>query len=204
MNVCFDAVLQLLEEDLKSCNENSKSFSTIITLPVIREQCDLNLHHSALDCNYKCNSDSILFDVFNVFDVLHIQTIYRTINIDSDGETLQQHEYLFLALRNVEIKPEYQKQGICTKLIQCLLEFCIKHKINFWIDDVVNDNLYHFLSKTVFKPCLALDSAHESIRNKPSNVKLTYMNYIKAHHYYENDVLNTEDMVLRCFYYLND
>ena len=106
MDVCFDSILQLLEDDLKSSNANSKSFSTIIILLVIKEQCDLSHQHSEFDCN----RNQILLDILNVFDVIHIQTIYRTINIDSDEKPLQQPEYLFLALRNVKIKPEYQKK----------------------------------------------------------------------------------------------
>lgn len=181
MDINFDDVIQLLEADFQDFqNENKKSFSTIITLPVIK--------------NYN-NSSSLL----DVFDCLHIQTIYRSINVNQDGQsvrlvkldksveptTIQSKEHLFLALRNVEIKKEYQQQGICTKLIQCLLDFCHKHQINFWIDDVINDNLYQFLMKQ-------------------SQIKwneLQYLDYVKPYiHYNDNlDGFESDNLVLRCF-----
>ena len=112
MDINFDDVIQLLEADFQDFqNENKKSFITIITLPLIKRR----------------NNLSSLLDVF---DCLHIQTIYRSINVNQDGQsvqsvkldksveptTIQSKEHLFLALRNVEIKKEYQQQGICTKL----------------------------------------------------------------------------------------
>lgn len=128
MDINFDDMVQLLEFDFQDCNnKNKKSFSTIVTLPVIK-------HHN--------NSSNLL----DVFDLLHIQTIYRNIHGNDQCSCEASHNYdysfakqdscgqdlrLFLALRNIEIKKEYQQQGICTKLIQCLLEFCQKHKINF-------------------------------------------------------------------------
>lgn len=138
MDINFDDVIQLLEIDFQDFqNENKKSFSTIVTLPAIK--------------HYTNNSSKLL----DIFDCLHIQTIYRSIDCHVSNSDLQSlkpikfKKYLFLALRNVEIKKEYQKQGVCTKLIQCLLNFCYQHKINFWIDDVVNDDLYHFLKNNL-------------------------------------------------------
>ena len=179
MDINFDDVIQLLEIDFQDFqNENKKSFSTIVTLPAIK-------HHS--------NNSSKLLDIF---DCLHIQTIYRSIDYhvsNSDLQSLkpiQSKEYLFLALRNVEIKKEYQKQGVCTKLIQCLLDFCQKHKINFWIDDVVNNDLYNFLIK----------------QSQTNWNELQYLDYIKPNiHYNDNfDGFETDNLVLRCFYAILD
>lgn len=178
MDINFDDVIQLLEADFQNFqNENKKSFSTIVTLPVIK-------HHN--------NSSSLL----DVFDCLHIQTIYRSINVNQDGQsvkldksveptTIQSKEHLFLALRNVEIKKEYQQQGLCTKLIQYLLDFCHKHQINFWIDDVINDNLYQFLMK----------------QSQTKWNELQYLDYIKPNiHYNDNlDGFEQDNLVLRCF-----
>lgn len=188
MDINFDDMIQLLEADFQDFqNENKKSFSTIVTLPVIK-------HH---------NSSSLL----DVFDCLHIQTIYRSINVNQDGQSvrlvkldksvtsvkptaIQSKEHLFLALRNVEIKKEYQKQGLCTKLIQCLLDFCHKHQINFWIDDVINDNLYQFLMK----------------QSQTKWNELQYLDYIKPNiHYNDNlDGFVEDNLVLRCFYAILD
>lgn len=182
-DINFDDVIQLLEADFQNFqNENKKSFSTIVTLPVIK-------HHN--------NSSSLL----DVFDCLHIQTIYRSINVNQDGQsvkldksveptTIQSKEHLFLSLRNVEIKKEYQKQGLCTKLIQCLLDFCHKHRINFWIDDVINDNLYQFLMK----------------QSQTKWNELQYLDYIKPniHYNYSLDGFETDNLVLRCFYAILD
>ena len=186
MDINFDDVIQLLEADFQDFqNENKKSFITIITLPLIKRR----------------NNLSSLLDVF---DCLHIQTIYRSINVNQDGQsvqsvkldksveptTIQSKEHLFLALRNVEIKKKYQQQGICTKLIQCLLDFCHKHQINFWIDDVINNNLYQFLMKQ-------------------SQIKwneLQYLDYVKPYiHYNDNlDGFVEDNLVLRCFYAILD
>ena len=189
MDINFDDMIQLLEADFQDFqNENKKSFSTIVTLPVIK-------HHN--------NSSSLL----DVFDCLHIQTIYRSINFNKVNQdeqlvqlvkldksveliTIQSKEHLFLALRNIEIKKEYQQQGICTKLIQCLLDFCHKHQINFWIDDVINDNLYQFLMKQ-------------------SQIKwneLQYLDYVKPNIHYNDslDGFETDNLVLRCFYAILD
>lgn len=182
MNIDFNDAIQLLEADVQDFqNKNKKSFSTIVTLPVIK-------HHS--------NSSSLL----DFFDCLHIQTIYRSINLNKVNQdeqlvklgqsvepiAIQSKEHLFLALRNVEIKKEYQRQGICTKLIQCLLDFCQKHKINFWIDDVVNNDLYNFLIK----------------QSQTNWNELQYLDYIKSNiHYNDNfDGFETDNLVLRCFY----
>ena len=189
MDINFDDVIQLLEIDFQDFqNENKKSFSTIVTLPVIK---------------HRNNSSSLL----DVFDCLHIQTIYRSINFNKVNQdeqlvrlvkldksveliTIQSKEHLFLALRNIEIKKEYQKQGICTKLIQCLLDFCYQHKINFWIDDVVNDYLYHFLKK----------------QSKTKWTELQYFDYIKTNmHYNDNfDGFKTDNLILKCFYSILD
>lgn len=189
MDINFDDVIQLLEADFQDFqNENKKSFITIVTLPLIE---------------HRNNSSSLL----DVFDCLHIQTIYRSINFNKVNQdeqlvrlvkldksveptTIQSKERLFLALRNVEIKKEYQQQGICTKLIQCLLDFCHKHQINFWIDDVINDNLYQFLMKQ-------------------SQIKwneLQYLDYVKPYiHYNDNlDGFVEDNLVLRCFYAILD
>lgn len=189
MDINFDDVIQLLEADFQDFqNENKKSFITIITLPLIERR----------------NNSSSLLDVF---DCLHIQTIYRSINfnkVNQDGQsvqsvkldksvkptTIQSKEHLFLSLRNVEIKKEYQKQGICTKLIQCLLDFCHKHQINFWIDDVINDNLYQFLIK----------------QTQTKWNELQYLDHIKPNiHYNDNlDGFVEDNLVLRCFYAILD
>ena len=176
MDINFDDVIQLLEIDFQDFqNENKKSFSTIVTLPAIK--------------HYTSNSSKLL----DIFDCLHIQTVYRSIDChisNSDAQSIQSKEYLFLALRNVEIKKEYQKQGICTKLIQCLLDFCYQHKINFWVDDVVNDDLYHFLKK----------------QSKTKWTELQYFDYIKTNMHY-NDNLNgfeTDNLILKCFYSILD
>ena len=186
MDINFDDVIQLLEADFQDFqNENKKTFSTIITLPVIK-------HHN--------NSSSLL----DVFDCLHIQTIYRSINVNQDEQSvqlvkpdqsvepiaIQSKEHLFLALRNVEIKKEYQQQGICTKLIQYLLDFCHKHQINFWIDDVINDNLYQFLMK----------------QSQTKWNELQYLDYVKPNiHYNDNlDRFERDNIVLRCFYAILD
>lgn len=189
MDINFDDVIQLLEADFQDFqNENKKSFITIITLPLIKRR-------------------NILSSLLDVFDCLHIQTIYRSINVNQDGQsvrlvkldksvtsvkptTIQSKEHLFLALRNVEIKKKYQQQGICTKLIQCLLDFCHKHQINFWIDDVINDNLYQFLMKQ-------------------SQIKwneLQYLDYVKPNIHYNDslDGFETDNLVLRCFYAILD
>ena len=185
MDINFDDVIQLLEADFQDFqNENKKSFITIVTLPLIK---------------HRNNSSSLL----DVFDCLHIQTIYRSINVNQDGQsvrlvkldksvtsvkptTIQSKEHLFLALRNVEIKKEYQKQGLCTKLIQCLLDFCHKHQINFWIDDVINDNLYQFLMK----------------QSQTKWNELQYLDYVKPNiHYNDNlDGFVEDNFVLQCFY----
>jgi hypothetical protein len=179
MDINFDDVIQLLEADFQDFqNENKKSFITIVTLPLIE---------------HRNNSSSLL----DVFDCLHIQTIYRSINfnkINQDEQSvtsvkstaIQSKEHLFLALRNIEIKKEYQKQGLCTKLIQYLLDFCHKHRINFWIDDVINDNLYQFLMK----------------QSQTKWNELHYLDYIKPNiHYNDNlDGFETDNLVLRCFY----
>lgn len=189
MDINFDDVIQLLEADFQDFqNENKKSFITIITLPLIERH----------------NNSSSLLDVF---DCLHIQTIYRSINVNQDGQlvrlvkldksvtsveptTIQSKEHLFLALRNIEIKKEYQKQGICTKLLQCLLDFCHKHQINFWIDDVINDNLYQFLMK----------------QTQTKWNELHYLDYIKPNIHYNDslDGFETDNLVLRCFYTILD
>lgn len=183
MDINFDDVIQLLEADFQNFqNENKKSFSTIVTLPVIK-------HHN--------NSSSLL----DVFDCLHIQTIYRSINVNQDGQsvkldksveptTIQSKEHVFLALRNIEIKKEYQQQGLCTKLIQYLLDFCHKHQINFWIDDVINDNLYLFLMK----------------QSQTKWNELQYLDYIKPNiHYNDNlDGFKSDNLVLQCFYAILD
>lgn len=189
MDINFDDVIQLLEADFQDFqNENKKSFITIITLPLIERH----------------NNSSSLLDVF---DCLHIQTIYRSINVNQDGQlvrlvkldksvtsvkptTIQSKEHLFLALRNVEIKKEYQQQGLCTKLIQYLLDFCHKHQINFWIDDVINDNLYQFLMK----------------QTQTKWNELQYLDYVKPNIQY-NDSLDgfvEDNLVLRCFYAILD
>lgn len=189
MDINFDDVIQLLEADFQDFqNENKKTFSTIITLPVIERH----------------NNSSSLLDVF---DCLHIQTIYRSINVNQDEQlvrlvkldksvtsvkptTIQSKEHLFLALRNVEIKKEYQQQGLCTKLIQYLLDFCHKHQINFWIDDVINDNLYQFLMK----------------QTQTKWNELQYLDYVKPNIQY-NDSLDgfvEDNLVLRCFYAILD
>ena len=190
MNINFNDIIQLLEQDLYE--SNGKSFSTIITLPVIKYGQNVKVESN----NASLSTIKNKLNLLDVFDLLHIQTIYRNIHAndisyssaqqDSCGQDLR----LFLALRNIEIKKEYQQQGICTKLIQCLLEFCQKHKINFWIDDVVNDDLYHFLMK--------------QSQNKWN--KLHYLNYVKPNIYYNDnlDRLETEDIVLRCFYAILD
>lgn len=183
MDIDFNDAIQLLESDVQDFR-NKKSFSTIVTLPVIK-------HHT--------NDSSKLLDIF---DCLHIQTIYRSINCNElnqndlsaklkqdksiESIAMQSKEHLFLALRNVEIKKEYQRQGICTKLIQCLLDFCQKHKINFWIDDVVNDDLYNFLIK----------------QSQTNWNELQYLDYIKSNiHYNDNlDGFETDNLVLQCFY----
>ena len=192
MDINFDDVIQSLEADFQDFqNENKKSFITIITLPLIERR----------------NNSSSLLDVF---DCLHIQTIYRSINfnkVNQDGQsvqsvkldksvtsvkptTIQSKEHLFLSLRNVEIKKEYQKQGICTKLIQCLLDFCHKHQINFWIDDVINDNLYQFLIK----------------QTQTKWNEFQYLDHIKPNiHYNDNlDGFVEDNLVLRCFYAILD
>lgn len=183
-DINFDDVIQLLEADFQDFqNENKKSFSAIVTLPAIK-------HYN--------NSSNLL----DIFDCLHIQTIYRAVNFNkvNQGEQsvesvkldksvelspIQSKEHLFLALRNVEIKKEYQQQGLCTKLIQCLLDFCHKHQINFWIDDVINDNLYQFLMK----------------QSQTKWNELLYLDYIKPNiHYNDNlDGFETDNLVLRCF-----
>lgn len=183
MDINFDDVIQLLEADFQDFkNENKKSFINIITLPLIERH----------------NNSSSLLDVF---DCLHIQTIYRSINfnkINQDEQsvtsvkptTIQSKEHLFLALRNVEIKKEYQQQGLCTKLIQYLLDFCHKHQINFWIDDVINDNLYQFLMK----------------QTQTKWNELQYLDYVKPNIQY-NDSLDgvvEDNLVLRCFYAILD
>lgn len=189
MDINFDDVVQLLEADFQDFqNENKKSFINIITLPLIERH----------------NNSSSLLDVF---DCLHIQTIYRSINfnkINQDEQsmkldqsvtsvkptTIQSKEHLFLSLRNVEIKKEYQQQGLCTKLIQCLLDFCHKHQINFWIDDVINDNLYQFLMK----------------QTQTKWNELQYLDYVKPNIQY-NDSLDgfvEDNLVLRCFYAILD
>lgn len=188
MDINFDDVIQLLEADFQDFqNENKKSFITIVTLPLIE---------------HRNNSSSLL----DVFDCLHIQTIYRSINFNKVNQdeqlvrlvkldksvtsvkptTIQSKEHLFLALRNVEIKKEYQKQGLCTKLIQCLLDFCHKHQINFWIDDVINDNLYQFLMK----------------QSQTKWNELQYLDYVKPNiHYNDNlDGFVEDNFVLQCFY----
>ena len=189
MDINFDDVIQLLEADFQDFqNGNKKSFITIVTLPIIE-------HHN--------NSSSLL----DVFDCLHIQTIYRSINfnkINQDEQSmklvqsvtsvkpisLQSNEHLFLALRNVEIKKEYQQQGLGTKLIQCLLDFCHKHQINFWIDDVINDNLYQFLMK----------------QTQTKWNELQYLDYIKPNIHYNDslDRFETDNLVLKCFYAILD
>lgn len=183
MDINFDDVIQLLEADFQDFqNENKKSFITIVTLPLIE---------------HRNNSSSLL----DVFDCLHIQTIYRSINfnkINQDEQSvtsvkstaIQSKEHLFLALRNIEIKKEYQKQGLCTKLIQYLLDFCHKHRINFWIDDVINDNLYQFLMK----------------QSQTKWNELHYLDYIKPNiHYNDNlDGFVEDNLVLRCFYAILD
>ena len=189
MDINFDDVIQLLEADFQDFqNGNKKSFITIITLPLIERR----------------NNSSSLLDVF---DCLHIQTIYRSINVNQDGQSvqlvkpdqsvtsvkstaIQSKERLFLSLRNVEIKKEYQQQGLCTKLIQCLLDFCHKHQINFWIDDVINDNLYQFLMK----------------QSKTKWNELHYLDYVKPYiHYNDNlDGFVEDNLVLRCFYAILD
>lgn len=189
MDINFDDVIQLLEADFQDFqNGNKKSFITIITLPLIERH----------------NNSSSLLDVF---DCLHIQTIYRSINLNKVNQdeqlvrlvkldksvkpaTIQSKAHLFLALRNVEIKKEYQQQGLCTKLIQCLLDFCHKHQINFWIDDVINDNLYQFLMK----------------QSKTKWNELHYLDYIKPNiHYNDNlDGFVEDNLVLRCFYAILD
>ena len=189
MDINFDDVIQLLEADFQDFqNENKKSFITIVTLPLIE---------------HRNNSSSLL----DVFDCLHIQTIYRSINFNKVNQdeqlvrlvkldksveptTIQSKERLFLALRNVEIKKEYQQQGICTKLIQCLLDFCHKHQINFWIDDVINDNLYQFLMK----------------QTQTKWNELHYLDYIKPNIHYNDslDGFETDNLVLRCFYTILD
>ena len=185
MNIDFNDAIQLLEADVQDFqNEDKKSFSTIITLPTIKHDTK--------------NSSKLL----DIFDCLHIQTIYRSINcnkVNTDSPlaklkqdksiepiAMQSKEHLFLALRNVEIKKEYQKQGVCTKLIQCLMDFCAKHQINFWIDDVVNDNLYRFLIK----------------QSQTKWIELQYLDYIKPEiHYNGNlDGFETDNVVLKCFY----
>lgn len=183
-DINFDDVIQLLEADFQDFqNENKKSFSAIVTLPVIK-------HYN--------NSSNLL----DIFDCLHIQTIYRAVNFNkvNQGEQsvesvkldksvelspIQSKEHLFLALRNVEIKKEYQQQGLCTKLIQYLLDFCHKHQINFWIDDVINDNLYQFLMK----------------QSQTKWNELQYLDYIKPNiHYNDNlDGFEQDNLVLRCF-----
>lgn len=189
MDINFDDMIQLLEADFQDFqNENKKSFITIITLPLIERR----------------NNSSSLLDVF---DCLHIQTIYRSINVNQDGQsvqlvkpdqsvtsvkstTIQSKERLFLSLRNVEIKKEYQQQGLCTKLIQYLLDFCHKHQINFWIDDVINDNLYQFLMK----------------QTQTKWNELQYLDYVKPNIQY-NDSLDgfvEDNLVLRCFYAILD
>ena len=190
MDINFDDVIQLLEADVHDFqNENKKSFSTITTLPAIK---------------HETNNSSKLLDVF---DCLHIQTIYRSINfnkINQDEQSvkldqsvtsvkptaIQSKEHLFLALRNVEIKKEYQQQGFCTKLIQCLLDFCHKHRINFWIDDVINDNLYQFLMK----------------QSQTKWNELQYLDYIKPNIHYNDslDRFETDNLVLKCFYAILD
>ena len=187
MDINFDDVIQLLETDIKACqNKNNKSFVTIVTLPVIK---------------HKTSDSSNLLDIF---DCLHIQTIYRSINCnevnqneqsmkqDNSSESIQSKDRLFLALRNVKIKKEYQKQGICTKLIQSLLNFCRQHQINFWIDDVINNDLYHFLIK----------------QSRTKWTELQYFDYIKPELRY-NENLNyvsfeTDNIVLKCFYFILD
>lgn len=180
MDINFDDVIQLLEADFQDFqNENKKSFITIVTLPLIE---------------HRNNSSSLL----DVFDCLHIQTIYRSISFNQDEQSvklvkptaIQSKEHLFLALRNIEIKKEYQKQGLCTKLIQCLLDFCHKHQINFWIDDVINDNLYQFLMK----------------QSQTKWNELQYLDYIKPNiHYNDNlDGFVEDNLVLRCFYAILD
>ena len=102
MDINFDDVIQLLEADFQDFqNENKKSFITIVTLPLIE---------------HRNNSSSLL----DVFDCLHIQTIYRSINfnkINQDEQSvtsvkstaIQSKEHLFLALRNIEIKKRISK-----------------------------------------------------------------------------------------------
>lgn len=189
MDINFDDVIQLLEADVHDFqNENKKSFSTITTLPAIK---------------HETNNSSKLLDIF---DCLHIQTIYRSINCNNDNAdvplaklkqdklakpiAMQSKEHLFLALRNVEIKKEYQQQGLGTKLIQCLLDFCQKHKINFWIDDIVNDDLYHFLIK----------------QSQTKWNELQYLDYIKPNIHYNDslDRFETDNLVLKCFYAILD
>lgn len=186
MDINFDDVIQLLEADFQDFqNENKKSFITIITLPLIERR----------------NNSSSLLDVF---DCLHIQTIYRSISLNKVNQdeqsvklnkpvepiAIQSKEHLFLALRNIEIKKEYQQQGLCTKLIQYLLDFCHKHQINFWIDDVINDNLYKFLMK----------------QSQTKWNELQYLDYIKPniHYNYSLDGFETDNLVLRCFYAILD
>lgn len=185
MDINFDDVIQLLEADFQDFqNENKKSFITIVTLPLIERR----------------NNSSSLLDVF---DCLHIQTIYRSINFNKVNQDeqlaqlkqdnfrpIQSKEHLFLALRNVEIKKEYQQQGLCTKLIQYLLDFCHKHQINFWIDDVINDNLYQFLMK----------------QTQTKWNELQYLDYIKTNiHYNDNlDGFEADNLVLKCFYAILD
>lgn len=71
MDINFDDVIQLLEADFQDFkNGNKKSFITIATLPVIERH----------------NNSSSLLDVF---DCLHIQTIYRSINFNKVNEDKQ-------------------------------------------------------------------------------------------------------------------
>lgn len=53
----------------------------------------------------------------------------------------------YLALRNIEINTQYRHEGLCKTIIQCCIDFCIKEKIPFMIDDVVNP----FLDKHLLK-----------------------------------------------------
>lgn len=69
--------------------------------------------------------------------------LVHCLNRDINGEP----QYV-LALRNIRINPEFQKQGIFSKII-ALLE---KHKQPFLIDDVVNKEVLNpFFSKRAYR-----------------------------------------------------
>ncbi len=74
----------------------------------------------------------------NLFTALSVQTVLREI----DGEQVK-----FLAVKCIEIKEKYRSQKIFSKLLDILES----KNIPIFIDDILNNRLFSFLTKRGYK-----------------------------------------------------